>query len=175
MQTAASDRLKKKPIVRVHMTLGDGLWQLLARTDHLIAKARQKELRQFGLTMNDAIVLFTAIRLKRLATPANISRQLFWEPHTTSVQLKAMEKKGLIRRAHDLGRRNMIRVELTDKGLEAYRESSRRKSTRKVMSSLSETEQLQMWDLLVSIRKMAMQELKIELTDPFPPSDPKDL
>jgi len=157
------------------MTLGDGLWQILARTDHVVAKLRQKELRQYGITMNDAIVLFTAIRLKRLATPANISRQLFWEPHTVSEQLKAMEKKGLIKKVRDLERHNLIRVDVTEKGLEAYRESSRRKSTRKVMSSLSKDEQIEMWALLAKIRQGAMRELGIDDFEPFPPSDPGDL
>lgn len=171
--SASPERQKAKP--RVRLGLSDGLWQLLARTDHLVAKARQKELRQYGLTMSDAIVLLTALRLKEEATPANISRQLFWEPHTTSVQLRSMEKKGLILRARDLERRNMIRVEVTEKGLAAYRESSRYKSTRKVMSSLSEAEHLQMWSFLARIRNGAMLELDIDLSEPFPPSDPKEM
>jgi DNA-binding MarR family transcriptional regulator len=160
---------------RVRLNLSDGLWQLLARTDHVIAKARQKELRQYGLTMSDAIVLLTVLRLKEQATPANISRQLFWEPHTISVQLRSMEKKGLILRARDLGRRNLIRVEVTDKGKEAYRESARWKSTRKIMSSLSETEKIQMWDFLARMRQRAMEELELDVAEPFPPSDPKEL
>ena len=167
------DKSTKK--VRVHLTFSDGLWQIMARTDHIVAKARQKELRQYGITMNDAIVLFTAIRLKRLATPANISRQLFWEPHTVSEQLKAMEAKGLIRKARDLARHNLIRVEVTEKGFEAYRQSSRRKSTRKVMSVLSKDEQVQLWILLAKIRQKTMQEFGIDDFDPFPPSDPNDL
>ena len=157
------------------MTLSDGLWQILARTDHAIAKVRQKELHQYGITMNDSIVLFTVIRLKNLASPTNISRQLFWEPHTVSGQLKTMEKKGLVRRVKDLKRKNLIRVEITEKGLEAYRLSSLRKSTRKLMSDLSKEEQVQLWILLAKIRQKTMRELGWENLDPFPPSDPKYL
>jgi DNA-binding MarR family transcriptional regulator len=160
---------------RLSMTLSDGLWQILARTDHLIAKARQKELRQYGLTMNDAIVLYTTLRLKNTASPTNISRQLFWEPHTVSAQLKTMEAKGLIRRVHDLARQNLIRVEVTEKGLEAYRQSALRKSTKKAMSALSKDEQLQMWSLLAKIRQKTMQELDLDDREPFPPSDPQKL
>jgi DNA-binding MarR family transcriptional regulator len=156
------------------MTLSDGLWQLLARTGHLIGKARQKELRQYGMTMNDAIVLFTAVRLKRLATPATISRQLFWEPHTVSEQLKAMEAKGLIRKVRDLERHNLIRVEVTEKGLEAYRQSARCTSTRKAMAVLSKEEQVQMWTLLARIREKTMHDLGVESSEPFPPSDPDE-
>lgn len=172
MSSVTSEKVTNQP--RVRLLFSDGLYQLLARTDHIVAKARTKELRQYGITMNDAIVLFTAMRLKRQATPANISRQLFWEPHTVSEQLKAMEAKGLIRKVRDLERQNFIRVEVSEAGLKAYRESSRRKSTRKVMSALSNDEQVQLWTLLAKIRQRAMQELGLDDFEPFPPSDPND-
>lgn len=158
--------------LRVRLTFADGLWQMLARTDHIVAKLRQKELRQYGITMNDAIVLFTVVRLKRLATPARISQQLFWEPHTVSEQLKAMEKKGLIRRIRDQGRHSRVRVEVTEEGLEAYRQSARRKSTREIMSVLSKEEQRQLWTLLAKIRRRAMEKAGLHASDPFPPPDP---
>lgn len=172
MSSVTSEKATNQP--RVRLLFSDGLYQLLARTDHIVAKARTKELRQYGITMNDAIVLFTAMRLKRQATPANISRQLFWEPHTVSEQLKAMEAKGLIKKVRDLERQNFIRVEVSEAGLKAYRESSRRKSTRKVMSALSNDEQVQLWILLAKIRERAMQELGLDDFEPFPPSDPND-
>jgi DNA-binding MarR family transcriptional regulator len=145
---------------------------MLARTDHILAKLRQKELRQYGINMNDAIVLFTALRLKRLATPSNISRQLFWEPHTVSEVLKSMEKKGLIRKVRDLERQNFIRVEITEKGLEAYRQSARRKSTREIMSALADGEQAQLWSLLAKVRARAIEKAGLSILDPFPPADP---
>jgi DNA-binding MarR family transcriptional regulator len=163
----------KKP--RLSMTLSDGLWQILARTDHAVAKMRQKELHQYGITMNDSIVLFTVLRLKTLASPTNISRQLFWEPHTVSGQLKTMENKGLVRRVQELRRRNLIRVEITEKGLEAYRQSAYRKSTRKAMSVLTKEEQIQLWALLAKIRQKTMEMLDLDDLEPFPPSDPNDL
>ncbi len=167
--------LPKVNRTRLSMTLSDGLWQILARTNHALAKLRQKELHKCGITMNDAIVLFTVIRLKELSSPTNISRQLFWEPHTVSGQLKNMEKKGLIRRIKDLKRHNLTRVELTEKGLAAYRQSSIRKSTRKLMSALSKEEQIQLWILLAKIRQKTIRELGLNDIVPFPPSDPNDL
>jgi DNA-binding MarR family transcriptional regulator len=163
----------KRP--RLNMTLSDGLWQILARTNHLVIKVRQKELREYRITMNDSVVLVTTLRLKESATPTNISRQLFWEPHTVSAQLKMMEKKGLIRRVHDLGRHNLIRVEVTDRGLEAFRQSSHYKSTRKAMSVLSKEEQIQLWVLVAKIRQNTMKMLGLDDLDPFPPADPNEL
>ena len=160
---------------KAHLNISDGLWQIMARTNHIVVKLRQKELRQHGITMNEAVMLFTAMRLKKQATPATMSRELFWEPHTVSEQLNSMEKKGLITRIRDFNRQNLIRVEVTEKGLEAYSKSSRWQSTRKTMSVLTKEEQLQLWVLLAKIREGAMQELGLHSSDPFPPSDPDKL
>ena len=157
------------------MTFGDGLWQIMARTNHIVAKLRQKELRQYGITMNEAVVLLTVLRLDKQATPAKISRQLFWEPHTVSEQLKSMETKGLIKRIRDLERQNLIRVEMTEKGYKAYQQSARWKSTRDIMTVLTKEEQLQLWAYLARIREKAMQRLELHGSDPFPPSDPTEL
>lgn len=147
----------------------------MARTDHIVVKLRQKELRQYKITMNEAVVLFTVTRLKELATPSNISRQLFWEPHTVSEQLKSMETKGLIKRIRDLERHNLIRVEVTKKGVEAYRKSCQWQSTRRTLSVLTQEEQVQLWGLLAKIRERGMQELGLHGSAPFPPSDANEM
>jgi DNA-binding MarR family transcriptional regulator len=171
-EMGSSEMDNSKDKVRVYLTFGDALWQMLARTNHIVSKVRQKELRQYGITMNEAIVLFTVLRLKGLATPAAISRQLFWEPHTVSEQLKSMETKGLIKKVRDLERHNLIRVAATKEGVEAYRQSARRKSTREIMSVLTKEEQIQVWSLLARIRGKAMDDLGLSGSEPFPPSDP---
>jgi len=158
---------------RAYLTFPHALWQAFTRTHHIISKVGQKELRRHGMTVNEAVVLFTVLRLKGHATPAAISRQLFWELHTVSEQLKSMEAKGLIRKVRDLGRRNLIRVEVTAEGVEVYRRSARRRSTREVMSALTKEEQLQLWGLLAKLRAKALSELGQRGSDPFPPPDPE--
>jgi len=168
--TASPEGGGKRP--RAYLTSTHALWQAFTRTHHVISKVRQKELRQHGMTVNQAAILFTVLRLKGHATPAAISRQMFWELHTVSEQLKRMEAKGLIRKVRDLGRRNLIRVEVTEKGVEVYRRSARRRSARETMSALTEEEQLQLWGLLSKLRVKALHELGVRGPDPFPPSDP---
>ena len=160
---------------KAHLNISDGLWQIMARTNHIVVKLRQKELRQHGITMNEAVMLFTAMRLKKQATPATMSRELFWEPHTVSEQLKSMEKKGLIKRVRDLERQNLVRVEVTEKGHKAYDKSCEWESTRKTLAVLTNEEQLQLWSLLAKIRQGAMLQLGLNGSVPFPPSDPKTL
>jgi len=49
-----------------------------------------------------AAVLFVVRNMKTAATPAEISRRLFREPHTVSELIKRMEKQGLVRKKKDL-------------------------------------------------------------------------
>jgi len=159
---------------RVYSVLRDGLWHMMVTTNHVVGKARGKELRRYGLTKNDSLVLFAVLRLKGLATPASLSRETLWEPHTVSELLTSMETRGLIKKRRDLKRRNVIRVDASEKGLEAYRGSSRGKSTQDTLSALTKEEQLQLWTLLAKVRERAMQNLGLKTPVLFPPSDPDE-
>jgi DNA-binding MarR family transcriptional regulator len=94
------------------------------------------------------------------ATPAEISRGLFREPHSISEILGRMEKQGLLRRTKDTGRRNLVKAELTDKGREAYTRSAKRESIHKIMSVLSREEHQQLELYLRRIRDRALQLIK---------------
>jgi len=159
---------------RVYSTLRDGLWHMMVTTDHVVSKARAKELRQCGLTKNDTLVLSAVLRLKGLATPASLSRELLCEPHTISERLKSMATRGLVKKTRDRKRRNVIRIDATEKGLEAYRQSARRRSPEDILTVLTKEEQLQLWALLAKVRERAMQDLGFETPQLalFPPSDP---
>jgi|WetSurMetagenome_2_1015567.scaffolds.fasta_scaffold157848_2 MarR family transcriptional regulator, multiple antibiotic resistance protein MarR len=170
----SSTPLKNNKKVNFRLTTSDILWLLLARTQHIVSKIRHKELRECGVTINEAAVLLTVLRINRPATPAAISQEVHWEPHTVSELLKVMEKKGTIKKVRDLERKNLIRVEITDKGIEAFRKLSQRKSTRKVMSVLTKEEQIQLWTLLAKIRDKGVEQLGLRIIDIFPPSNPRE-
>jgi len=160
----------------VSIDKGHALWQMLRRTDRIIYRARQRELDRYGISAETALVLFTVLRLGRRATPAVIARQLFLERHSVSEQLIRMEKEGYLQRVKDLERKNYVRIVLTQKGYEAYRKSSRRRSTRAIMAALNTEEQEQMWALLARIRAKALSQMGMKATiDIYPPSDPADL
>jgi DNA-binding MarR family transcriptional regulator len=143
---------------------------MMRRTDRVIYKARQKELDKYGISAEVAAALFAILRLGRKATPAEIARQLFLERHSISEQLMRMEKDGLIRKAKDLDRKNSIRVEVTDKGYEAYLQSAKRRSTKKIMSQLTDEEQEQLWALLARLRDAALLQLRTRILSLYPPS-----
>ena len=148
-----------------------GLWMLLRRTSHLMAKARQRELAKYDISVDASAAIFTITLLGRQAIPAMISRNLFLERHSVSQLLTRMEKDGLVRRVKDLERKNYVRVELTDKGMDAYRKASKNRSTKQIISILGGDEQQQMWVSLAKLRDRAVKRLDIRKPVLFPPSD----
>jgi len=169
---------KKPPAkrkTRVRVDERHALWQLLERTARVIAKAREKELQEFGISGDMTAVLFAIAALGKDAIPATIAKILFLEPNSISQQLSKMERLGLVRKSRDLARRNVLHVELAEAGREAYRKSARRRSTKKIMSVLTENERRQMWISLAKLRDASIKELGVKKPILYPPSDPSDL
>jgi len=145
------------------------LWFLLRQACDAALRARDKELSRYGISVEEAAVLFVVQANGERATPSEISRWLFREPHSTSGLIIRMEKDGLVRKLNDLERKNMLRVVMTEKGREAYEESTARKSIHRMMSSLSEDERQLMRSCLEKLRNEALKELSVERkAPPFP-------
>ena len=143
------------------------LWMLLHQTTDATLRARQKELDQFGISVIEVEVLVVIHHtIGENATPAEISRRIFREPHTVSALLNRMEKKELLTKTKDLDRKNMVRVTITDKGWQAYARSTGRKSIYRMVSSLSGAERQVLWMCLEKLRNKAFQELTVECKPP---------
>ncbi len=142
------------------------LWVLLHQTTDAALRARQKELDQVGISVVEVGVLVVIQAIGEKATPAEISRRIFREPHTVSALLNRMEKKGLLRQTQDLDKRNLVRVSITEKGRQAYDKSTRRKSIYKIISSLSKEERQQLRSCLEKLRNKAFKELIVEYKPP---------
>lgn len=146
------------------------LWVLLRQAKDAVFKATEKELRQYGISPEEAAVLSVVQALGNKAIPAEISRWLLREPHTVSGILSRMEKKGLLRKTKDLDRKNLVRVSLTDKGQQAYYQSAKLESFRQIISSLSEDKRQQLSSWLKTLRERALKELGVDQEPLFPPS-----
>ena len=145
------------------------LWVLLRQACDASVRARDKELSQYGISAEEAAVLFVVQANGERATPSEISRWLFREPHSTSGLIIRMEKDGLVRKLNDLERKNMLRVVMTEKGREAYEKSTARESIHRIMSSLSEDERQLLRSCLERLRNQGVKELRIERKPPpFP-------
>ena len=145
------------------------LWVLLSQAADTTLRARQKELDRYGISTAEAAVLFAVQAIGDRATPAEITRWLLREPHTVTELLNRMERGGLVTKAKDLERKNLVRVSITEKGRQAYKQSTKRKSIRKVMSVLSREERQQLGSYLERLRNKALGELTEERPrPPFP-------
>jgi DNA-binding MarR family transcriptional regulator len=146
------------------------LWLLLGLTKDAISKARRRELYRYNIRARRAGVLFVIQAIGDHATPVEIARRLFREPHSVSELLSRMVKEGLVRKVKDLDRKNAVRVVLTEKGRETYYQSTKRESIHKIMSSLSEEERQQLWALLEKLYYKALEELGMNRELSFLPS-----
>ena len=100
------------------------LWLLISQTRQAMHKLRKNELAPYNISPIEAGVLAIVNTMsKDKATPANISRLLLREPNAVSQLLSRMEKKGLVRKNSDLDKKNLVRIELTKKGLEKYQQT----------------------------------------------------
>ena len=139
-----------------------GLWLLLILVKDAIHRARREELRQVDITANEAGVLFYTQALGNRAIPSEISRCLFKRPHAISTLISKMEKEGLVNKVNDLDRKNLVRVELTAKGQQAYNYASKRAVIHRIVSSLSEEEYQQLNSYLEKLRDKAFEELGLK-------------
>jgi len=144
------------------------LWVLLRQTCHAIITASGNELRQIGISSRQAAVLSIVKAITVPATPAEISRWLFRQPHTVSGLLNRMEKQGLVRKVNDLERKNMIRIVLTEKGEQAYQRSRGVKVIDKILSCLSPEERDSLRTYLETLRNKALGEIGNRYQLPFP-------
>ena len=145
-------------------------WVFMARTRDAILRSRVKELHKYNLTGRQSSVLIILEELDRKATPAEVSKWVFREPHSVSDLLKRMERDGLIKRIKDLARKNMIRVEITDKGREAVHNAKKIEPVHRIMAVLSKEEHQQLMVIMQKLWDKALEELRIENRPIFPSS-----
>ncbi len=145
-------------------------WVYMSRTRDAIFRNRVKELQQHNLSARQSSVLIVLEELDNKATPAEVSKWVFREPHSVSDFLIRMERDGLIRRVKDLKRKNMIRVEITDKGREAVHNARKIESIHDIMAVLSEEEHQQLMAITQKLWDKALEELRINNRPIFPSS-----
>jgi DNA-binding MarR family transcriptional regulator len=106
-------------------------------------RARQKELNPYHIPARQAYVLRTIQALGTKATLSELAEKVERKENVISRQTVKMENDGLIKRIKDTPKSNLLRLELTEKGLEMIKVSRRSKSIDKVFSYFSEEERQQ--------------------------------
>jgi len=144
------------------------LWNLLSEVRDAIVRTREMEASQFGISAPQTQVLFFVQAIDGPVTPAQLSRLLFRQSQSVSGLLTRMEKQGLVKRVKDLDRRNQVRIVMTEKGRQAYNQSTQRNSIQRIMSSLSKEERRQLKSYLQTLKDKALKELAIVRQRPLP-------
>ncbi|MCR4394613.1 MAG: winged helix DNA-binding protein [Dehalococcoidales bacterium] len=146
------------------------LWVFLTHTRYAIYRAREKELQRYGISPEQAGVLFIVQALGNRATPSEIARFIVRQPHTVSALIERMEKKGFIKKVHDLDKKNLVRVSLTEKGQKTYEYSTKRGPIHRIMGVLNAEERAQLLKILEKLNNQARKELGLD-EDRLPPSE----
>jgi DNA-binding MarR family transcriptional regulator len=133
----------------------------LLQVADIFVKIRERELLQQNLSATSAQILFLIDAMGKDVTPAKISRMLLREPHSVSGILMRMEKQGLIRRAKNMERKNLIRVTLTPKGENVLKQAMKKEGIKHVLSRLSEDQRRQLKQLLAILKDAGMKELNL--------------
>jgi len=144
------------------------LWLFIAQVRTAMVRARQKEVSKYGITSRQASVLFVISAIGNKATPAEISSWLFRKSQSVAGILNRMEKQGLVIRVRDLRRKNMVRIELTEKGKDIYEHVSKRESMHTIMATLDGDMRKQLETCLEKIRDATFKYLREEEEMPFP-------
>jgi DNA-binding MarR family transcriptional regulator len=138
------------------------LWMLLTHTRYAIYRAREKELQRYGVSPEQVGVLFIIQALGNRATPSEISRYILRQPHTVSALIERMSEKGLVKKFHDLDKKNLVRVSLTEKGQKIYTSSTKRGPIHKILGVLSGEERARFRSTLDKLHLCARKEIGLD-------------
>jgi DNA-binding MarR family transcriptional regulator len=133
----------------------------LLQVADIFVKVRERELLTQNLSATSAAILFLVEAMGKDVTPAKISRMLLREPHSVSGILMRMEKQGLIKRAKNMERKNLIRVTLTTKGENALKQAMKKEGVKHVLSKLTEEQRKQLKQSLTTLKEAGMKELNL--------------
>ena len=99
-----------------YLTDDEKTWENLYSTFYTLQRAREIELAKVGLSIPQAGILHFLSTSNEALTPMKLSRLMGRQPHTIGALVVRMEAQGLVQTAHDLKRKNWVRVSLTNKG-----------------------------------------------------------
>ncbi|MBT4512920.1 MAG: winged helix DNA-binding protein [Chloroflexi bacterium] len=162
MDTAADNQSPIKPELgsEYALTLSEEheIWVLLGQVSDGMLRARDNELRPFGLSSIQVGVLYIIKAAGGSLTAIEISRRLVRRPATVYQLLDRMDRQDLINCIRSKEGKREVRVEVTEKGEEAYRSHSRQVIPR-ILGSLSAKERDKLKATLTKLRTKVFEEL----------------
>jgi DNA-binding MarR family transcriptional regulator len=134
------------------------LWVIVAQTKDAILRARQIEYEPYGINNERRTLLWVIQSYGGCASPVQIARRLFRELQSITEMLGRMEKDGLVTRRPGSGR-SKTEVSLTEKGLDALKQSLHNETDKRIFSVLTKEERDQLAVFLLKLRSQALVDL----------------
>lgn len=117
-----------------------------------MVKARENELKPFGITPIQAGLMYVVRTAKGPLTASEIARRLLRKPASIYQLLDRMEDQGLVKCIRNTEGKREVRVKMTRKGEQAYRKQGKRHVIPKILGQLSPTERKQLSTILEKLR-----------------------
>src|SRR4030042_588057 len=144
------------------------IWALLDQTTFTIAKARDKELKKYGLSLvHGKVILLLKVRDYH-PTISELSRWLFRDHSSTSGITSRMAQRGLVKKYQDTTEKRLTRIAITKKGEKLFPSVVKRESLLAILSSLSRDECLLLKNYLKKILRKSIQEARTQYRPDFP-------
>ena len=124
---------------------------LIGKTMQFLFRARKKELDSYHISPRQAHVLTCIYELSDRANLTELAELTDRNINTLSINMTKMEHDGLVKKIRDTPKSTKLRFELTEKGLDIYKDIRKIKSAKTIMSTLSEQERQQLISLLEKI------------------------
>lgn len=146
-------------------------WTLLFQTTHALRQVTARMFRPLGISPLELVALRIIKGSSKPIRPIDLSQLLLRKRTSMSALVNTLQKKRLVRKVKDLDRKNLVRIELTDKGEELYRQayniSITDKAIYRILRALSEEQYQQLMASLEVLFEKALQELEIDYKLPF--------
>lgn len=133
------------------------LWTLLLRATRLAAKAREKELRPYGVSRAEAGVLRVIFEKQGRLTPLDIARRTRREIHTVNALLHRMQGREMLQIVRGKNRKDIVEIHLTDNGYQGYKNTLRLDSVSKILSILSKDERTCLASIMRKVGNSALE------------------
>ena len=124
------------------------LWLLMGKIHHKRILLRQRELSEYNIPTRQLYMLHLIRDLGAKTTISEIAKIVERKSDVISRQMISMEKDGLIKRTKAAPKSRLLKIELTDKGIELAKISGKSKVMDKIISVLKPEERQQLYSLL---------------------------
>jgi DNA-binding MarR family transcriptional regulator len=135
---------------------------LISKCGHSLFMARRKELAPHDISPRQAAVLFFIYHLGHRATIAQIAKHAGRGMSSISIQLRRMEKDGLVKKTRETPKSAQLIFRLTVKGINSYKNCNKLTAYTDIFSVITEEERLR---LISTLQQLIMSSEKYLLKD----------